>query len=132
MKQHGTSRTVRRLKLAGLGLAGLIGGIALLIFSRSISPPPPQEAAATQPTATQQATATQAANRPPGTPATQPSAPGPNRERLAAANMSGLTLLFSMMGFILAVVCAGWIVYDIRAARAAWMRQPKYPKRTRR
>jgi hypothetical protein len=43
--------------------------------------------------------------------------------------MAALLLLFSLMGFGVAVVAVGWIVYDIRASRPAWMTQTKYPVR---
>jgi hypothetical protein len=43
--------------------------------------------------------------------------------------MGGLLLLFSLMCLGLCGICIGWIVYDIRRSRPAWMTQTKYPVR---
>lgn len=119
----------RRLKATGIALAGLIAGILLLFLSRWILPEK-TNAAATQP-----ATATQAAE-PTSQPATAPAdsspagrKPAPDPQAAAARNMSGMLVLFSMMGFMVAIIAMGWIVYDVRASRPAWMRQKKYPVR---
>lgn len=49
------------------------------------------------------------------------------KKLLAAQRFSGLLLLFSLMGFALGAICVGWVVYDIRRSRPAWMTQTKYP-----
>ena len=41
--------------------------------------------------------------------------------------MGGLTLLFSLMAFTLGITCVGWVIYDIRRSRPAWITQTKYP-----
>lgn len=101
-------------------IGSLVLGIVLLICSRLVSPDSPD--ASEQASATATAPADEAASEsPPG------GSESEDRQR-AARNFSGFLLLFSMCGFVLCLVCIGWLVRDIRRARPAWKTQTKYPR----
>jgi len=125
--KHAKEKTRRRVKFAGIAVAAFVVGITLLVLSQlvlSSARKAAAETAETQPAGTTQ----------PAVPAQTPTpsqTPAPVNTKLQAAQrMSGLLLLFSLMGFGLALICVGWIVYDVRRSRPAWMRQKKFPVRT--
>lgn len=131
--KHKSSKTAVRMKAGGIAAAALAVGIGLLFLSRMAFSS--AEAAATQPAATQaaqsqpaQAPATTApADASPGTPAR---GPRPNPKAVNTQRLAMLLLLFGLISIGVTVVAAGWIVYDVRASRPAWMTQTKYPVRT--
>ncbi len=135
MKQHSSSHLVRRLKVGGLGLGALVVGLGLLALNRYIvssAAPPPAPASAPASTAPVEDESARSAvpeseTTPPGTPDGEPD-PDATR-RAAAANMASLLLMLSLMCFGVAVVCVGWIVYDIRSSRPVWQTQTRYPRR---
>lgn len=129
MKQARTKRSVR-IKAAAIAIAALAGGIGLLILSQMVFASAEKAAAeAAAAAATQPATAPAETDRPAG----QDTATPPLDPKAASArNMGGLLLLFSLMCFALVVICVGWIVYDVRRSRPAWMRQTKHPVHQRR
>ncbi len=105
------------LKPAAYALLALAVGLALLILSWKVKPSeaPEPEAPATAP-----------ATAPAGQP--QDGDSSRSREEAAAENLSGLLLLFSAAGFLLCLICIGWLVVEIRKGRPAWKTQKKYPK----
>lgn len=115
-KSHG------RLKAIGIGIAALAVGSGLIVLSLRIAPPPKEagasSAAATGPVGS-------------GPAATQPTheQEDERRSRASAQNMSNLVFMFGMLSFGVAVICAGWVVYDIRRSRPAWKTQTKFPRR---
>ncbi len=140
MKHTHSDRRGPRAKAIGIALAGLIGGIGLIVLSRLAVRS--AQAAATQPAATQQAqvqpatqaTATAPSSAPAGeaetpTSGATPKVPRPDSKVVAAQHLASLLLLFGLMGIGLSVVCAGWVVYDVRRSRPAWKTQHKYPVR---
>ena len=114
-RSRSTSRV--SMKPVAYALLALAAGVALLIASRKVktSDKPPVETATTVP-----ATAP--------APGSQDEAPSRSREEVAAQNLSGMLLLFSMGGFLVAIICIGWLVVLIRKARPAWKTQTKYPR----
>jgi hypothetical protein len=114
-----------RAKAIGIAAGALAIGIGLLICSQLLFRSVREAAAvaASKPAASTPAPAA-APTSAPATPVKRSPA-----EQRAAANerMAGLLLLFSLMAFGLAVICVGWLVYDIRRSRPAWMTQTKYP-----
>src|SRR5512141_2163393 len=90
-----------RLKLILWGAGTLALAICLLVLSIRVSPP----ASAIARVAT-----------------TAPA--DPHRSQAAAAqSLANLLLLFSLLGFAVAAVCAVWLVVDIRNSRPSWKRQ---------
>ena len=109
----------RYVKLVGYFIAAVAGGITLLVASRWVAPEPEPEPGQAV-TSTAPATA-------PAVP-TDPT-PKPSSENAGAQNLSGLLLLLSMGLFVLALICAGWIFWEVRRSRPAWKTQTKYPRR---
>ena len=101
-----------RLKPIAYALAALVAGLVLLVLSQLVKPAPQPEAA---PTASA-----------PAEPAEPEPSPGGNET--TAMNLSGLLLLFGAAGFLICIICIGWLVVEIRKARPAWKTQKKYPK----
>lgn len=120
MKQ--THKSHGRLKAIGIGIATLVAGIGLIVLSVKIAPAPKKTE--TAPPAA--ATATSSAPA-----ATQPARESneERRSRASAQNMSNVVFMFGMIGLGVSVICAGWVVYDIRRSRPAWMTQTKYPRK---
>ncbi len=108
-----------RLKAIGIGIATLVAGIGLIILSVKIAPAP-KKTETTPPAATSSApTATQPARE----------SNEERRSRASAQNMSNVVFMFGMISLGVSVICAGWVVYDIRRSRPAWMTQTKYPRK---
>lgn len=128
--KHAKADRHRRAKATAIAAVALVAGIGLVVLSRTVI--------ASGKNAAAQAAESQPASEPaPAAPAVpaDPNAPLPhqqaNRKAAAAQRMGGLLLLFSLMCFSVAVIAIGWIVYDIRRSRPAWMTQTKYPVRER-
>ncbi|HOW70831.1 MAG TPA: hypothetical protein PKY77_09540 [Phycisphaerae bacterium] len=115
-KSHG------RLKVIGIGIAALLVGIGLIVISFMIAPSP-QEAEAASPAATLPASSAPATTQP-----TRESQEE-SRRRASAQNMSNLVFMFGTLSFGVTAICAGWVVYDIRRSRPAWMTQTKFPRK---
>ena len=110
------------------GLLSLIAAATLLVLSQVVVPADQAQ------TAGAGATTLPAATAPAGPADSTPDAPSDDRSPsdkrsdAAATNLSGLLLLFSMAGFLLCLICIGWLVIEIRKNRPAWKRQTKFPK----
>ncbi len=114
MTQARTPRSRFRLKLAA-GVAGGLVACALLVLLSQWIQHHAQEQARSNPVA------------PASAPADEPAPP--TREEAAARSMGGLMMMLAMISFILAVVCAGWLVFDVYQSQPAWKRQTKYPRK---
>jgi hypothetical protein len=97
----------------------LVAGVAFLVASQLLRP---KGGAQTPTTMAASAPADDRLPAGPGHP------PRRSRDEVAAQNLAGLLLLFSVASFVFCVVCIGWLVYKIRQAQPAWQRQTKYPK----
>ncbi|GMU22855.1 MAG: hypothetical protein AMXMBFR13_29390 [Phycisphaerae bacterium] len=98
-----------RIKLIAMALGALAVGVTLLVLSGKVQPADTAPAAA---------------------PATAPADEHrPTEAEITARNMSGILLLFGLVAILLSIVCVGWLVYDIRQSRPAWIRNPRYPQR---
>ncbi len=133
--KHTKQNKHRRAKVAGIAAAALVAGIGLLVLSRMVAASGQKAAAsaATQPAVAQTAPAgSPAPGGPlnPDVPARRAPLSPLQRKALNDQRMAGLLLLFSLMCLGLVGICVGWIVYDIRRSRPAWMTQTKYPVRT--
>jgi Na+/glutamate symporter len=108
------SKRDRHAKAKAIGgtVLSVIAGVLLLVLSRAVAPESPPEKTGVEATATAPASQNQEQRR----------------EDAAAESLSGLLLLFATVGFLLACVCVGWLVYEIRRSRPAWKTQTKYPK----
>jgi len=142
--KHAKATRHRRLKAFAVAGIALAAGIGLLMLSRMVIASGERaaaealsaaETARTQPAADSQSDAGTAdtsqrsgtATAPAGDPAGPARVPPADPRALTAYRLGGLLLLFSLMCFALVAICAGWIVYDIRRSRPAWMKQTKYP-----
>ncbi|MBI4579296.1 MAG: hypothetical protein HY718_06310 [Planctomycetes bacterium] len=133
MKHDKDSRGRVRAKAAGIAAGALVVGVGLIVLSRVLVASAEKAAAAETRPATATATAAAPADHPP--PDGEPHHPPAGRDQpasskaLAAQRLGALLLLFGLMGVGLAVLCTGWIIYDIRRSRPAWKTQTKYPVR---
>jgi len=126
-------KTKKRLKAAGLGLGCLAIGI-FLFYLRSVVLQRAETQSTTQPAvaATLPADMTpQNTTRPAGQDPNQPLDPNTPAEqhKAMAQGLSGLLLMFGLLAIAVTIICAGWIVWDIRQSRPAWKTQTKYPRR---
>lgn len=119
----------RRAKAIGIAAVALVVGIGLLVLSQMLMISGRKAAAA--------AAASQAASAPAATD-TQPASTSPHRpprpdpKAVADQRMGNLLLLFSMMSFGVTIAGVGWVIYDVRRSRPAWMKQTKYPAHQKR
>ena len=120
MKQ--AKKSHNRLKAIGIGIAGLAAGIVLIVLSLKVAPPP-KDAGTGPSAATAPATSAPATTWPAGEENDE------RRSRASAQNLSNLIFMFGMLSFGVTAICAGWVVYDIRRSRPAWMTQTKYPRK---
>lgn len=131
--KHAKADKHRRAKAIAVAAVALVAGIGLLVLSRTVIASGKQAAA--------QAAESRPASEPAPAQPTAPTAPADsdaplphqqaNRKAATAERLGGLILLFSLMCFSVAVLAIGWIIYDIRRSRPAWMTQTKYPVRER-
>ena len=122
MKHAKTPRWQRlKLPLMAVGMA-LLGAVLVLL---SVRIRPESVYLADKPTATTSAPATQPASAPAPTDQQRPIDP----RAVAARNMSGVLLLFGLMGFTVSGTCIILLVIDIRRSRPAWKTQTRYPRR---
>ena len=110
--------------MVGLAAALVAAGAALIYLNslvlRSLGVSDQQGPAASAPAAP--------ATTAPADGGSQTPSPG-DRQKSVAQSMSSLLLLIGLVAIGFAVVCAGWVVYDIYRSRPAWKTQTKYPRR---
>ena len=119
-----TNKNRQRAKAIGIAAGAVVFGVLLIILSQWALASAKASAQSQPAPATSTAPASTTAPAGPG-----PRAPSTPPKVIATQRLAGLMLLFSLMSFGLAVVCVGWVIYDIRRSRPAWMTQTRYPVR---